>query len=44
MLGPEGNLILKSMYYDPYSPPGSGQLFMQFDLKQSNNTESEVGA
>jgi len=43
MLGPEGNLILKSMYYDSYSPPGSGQFFMQFDLKQ-NNTESRVGA
>jgi len=34
-LGPEGNLILKSMYYDPDSPPESGQFFMQFDLKQS---------
>jgi len=43
MLGPEGNLILKSMYYDPYSPPGSGQFFMQFDLKQSNDTESWGG-
>ena len=32
MLGSEGNLILKSMYYDPYSPPGSGQFFMQFGL------------
>ena len=31
-LGPEGNLILKSMYYEPCSPPGSGQFFMQFDL------------
>jgi riboflavin biosynthesis pyrimidine reductase len=37
MLGAEGNLILKSLYYDPYSPPESGQFFMQFDLKQSNN-------
>ena len=37
MLGAEGNLILKSLYYDPYSPTGSGQLFMQFDLKQSNH-------
>ncbi|MGZ8946321.1 MAG: RibD family protein [Methylococcaceae bacterium] len=36
MLGLEGNLKLKSLYYDPYSPPGSGQFFMQFDLKQSN--------
>ncbi len=44
MLGPEGNLVLKSMYYDPYSPPGSGQFFMQFDLKQSSNSESRVGA
>ena len=42
MLGAEGNLILKSMYYDPYSPPGSGQFFMQFDLKQSNHSESRV--
>jgi riboflavin biosynthesis pyrimidine reductase len=44
MLGPEGNLTLKSMYYDPYSPPGSGQFFMQFDLKQSNYSESRAGA
>ena len=36
LLGVEGNLILKSLYYDAYSPPGSGQFFMQFDLKQSN--------
>jgi len=35
-LGPEGNLRLKSMYYEPGSPPGSGQFFMQFDLKQSH--------
>lgn len=34
-LGTEGNLILKSIYYDPDSPPESGQFFMQFDLKQS---------
>lgn len=34
-LGPEGNLILKSLYYEPDSPPGSGQFFMQFDLNQS---------
>jgi riboflavin biosynthesis pyrimidine reductase len=39
MLGPEGNLILKSIYYDSYSPPGSGQFFMQFDLKRSDSTE-----
>jgi len=43
MLGEEGNLLLKSLYYDPYSPPGSGQFFMQFDLKQSNHSESRVG-
>jgi riboflavin biosynthesis pyrimidine reductase len=39
MLGPEGNLILKSMYYDQCSPPGSGQFFMQFGLERSDNTE-----
>jgi riboflavin biosynthesis pyrimidine reductase len=38
-LGPEGNLILKSMYYDPNSPPGSGQFFMQFGLERSDNAE-----
>jgi len=43
MLGAKGNLILKSLYYDSYSPPGSGQFFMQFDLKQSNNSESRIG-
>ncbi len=42
-LGTEGNLTLKSMYYDPYSPPGSGQCFMQFDLEPANNSESRVG-
>jgi riboflavin biosynthesis pyrimidine reductase len=31
-LGSEGNLLLKTMYYDPDSPTGSGQFFMQFDL------------
>ena len=31
-LGQEGNLRLKSMYYEPNSPSGSGQFFMQFDL------------
>ena len=31
-LGPEGNLSLKSMYYDAWSPPGCGQFFMQFGL------------
>jgi riboflavin biosynthesis pyrimidine reductase len=35
-LGPEGNLRLQSMYYEPGSPPGSGQFFMQFDLNQLN--------
>lgn len=39
-IGQEGNLILKSMYYDPCSPSGSGQFFMQFDLEKSKNTES----
>jgi riboflavin biosynthesis pyrimidine reductase len=43
-LGPEGNLILKSMYYEPGSPPGSGQFFMQFDLNQSNPREHRMGA
>jgi riboflavin biosynthesis pyrimidine reductase len=38
-LGAEGNLILKSMYFDPDSPSGSGQFFMQFDLKRSDNME-----
>jgi riboflavin biosynthesis pyrimidine reductase len=32
-LGQEGNLRLNSMYYEPNSPSGSGQFFMQFDLK-----------
>ncbi len=32
MLGSEGNLKLRSMYYDQDYPPGSGQFFMQFDL------------
>ncbi len=31
-LGDEGNLILKSLFYDQHSPTGSGQFFMQFDL------------
>ena len=42
MLGPEGNLILKSIYYDSYSPPGSGQFFMQFNLVRSDETEFEA--
>ena len=44
LLGAEGNLRLKSMYYDPDSPPGSGQCFMQFDLEQSTNRESRAEA
>jgi riboflavin biosynthesis pyrimidine reductase len=32
-LGREGNMILKSMYYEQDSPPGSGQFFLQFDLR-----------
>lgn len=32
MLGPEGNLKLRAMYYDQDSPTGSGQFFMQYDL------------
>jgi riboflavin biosynthesis pyrimidine reductase len=43
-LGPEGNLILQSMYYEPGSPPGSGQFFMQFDLNPSNPKEDRMGA
>lgn len=31
-LGSEGNLSLKSMYYEQDSPSGAGQFFMQFDL------------
>lgn len=33
-LGPEGNLTLKSMYYDDCSPAGTGQFFMQFETRQ----------
>ncbi|MDD5579433.1 MAG: dihydrofolate reductase family protein [Methylobacter sp.] len=33
ILGPEGNLILESLFYDPDSPPESGQFFMQFRPK-----------
>lgn len=39
MLGSEGNLLLKSMYYDACSPAGSGQFFMQFSLERSENAE-----
>lgn len=38
MLGPEGNLILESLYYEQDAPPGSGQFFMQFGVERSNNT------
>jgi riboflavin biosynthesis pyrimidine reductase len=31
-LADEGNMTLKSLYYEPDSPPGSGQFFMHFDL------------
>jgi riboflavin biosynthesis pyrimidine reductase len=34
-LGMEGNLMLEALYYEPNSPSGSGQFFMQFDLNQS---------
>jgi len=43
MLGSEGNLILKSMYYDPNSPTGSGQFFMQFDMERLTHKESRLG-
>ncbi|NOT11609.1 MAG: riboflavin biosynthesis protein RibD [Methylococcaceae bacterium] len=42
VLGPEGDLKLKSMYYDPHSPPGSGQCFMQFSLEGPANTKHEA--
>jgi riboflavin biosynthesis pyrimidine reductase len=32
-LADEGNMKLKTLYYDQDSPSGSGQFFMQFDLK-----------
>jgi len=38
MLGPEGNLTLEALYYEQGSPPGSGQLFMQFGVEKSGNT------
>ena len=31
-LADEGNMKLKSLYYEQDSPPGSGQFFMHFDL------------
>lgn len=41
-LGAEGNLRLKSMYYDAFSPPGSGQFFMHFELKHLTGRESNT--
>jgi riboflavin biosynthesis pyrimidine reductase len=35
-LGSEGNLKLAALYYEPDSPPGSGQFFMQFGLAEAN--------
>lgn len=34
MLGPEGNLILESLYYDSDSPAGSGQFFTRFECRR----------
>jgi riboflavin biosynthesis pyrimidine reductase len=34
-LGHEGNMILKSMYYEQNAPTGSGQFFLQFDIHSS---------
>ena len=34
MLGPEGNLRLESLYYDPDSPAGSGQFFTPFKYRR----------
>ena len=34
-LAEEGNMKLKSLYFEPDSPSGSGQFFMQFDLQPS---------
>jgi hypothetical protein len=31
-LADEGNMKLKSLYYEQGSPTGSGQFFMNFDL------------
>jgi riboflavin biosynthesis pyrimidine reductase len=38
MLGSEGNLMLEALYYEPNSPSGSGQFFIQFDLNQSTQS------
>lgn len=34
ILGPEGNLTLESLYYDPDSPAGSGQFFTRFECRK----------
>lgn len=39
-LGREGNLTLKSLYYEKNSPPGAGQFFLQFELKRSASRKS----
>jgi len=31
MLGEEGGLRMRSLYYDPESPGGCGQFFIQFE-------------
>lgn len=35
-LGEIGNLLLSSLYYEAGSPPGSGQFFTRFELKQAS--------
>ncbi len=35
-LADEGNMTLKSLYYEPNSPLGSGQFFMHFDLQPTH--------
>ena len=32
LLGPEGNLHLETLYFEPGSPQGTGQFFAQFGL------------
>ncbi|MGR9035982.1 MAG: RibD family protein [Gammaproteobacteria bacterium] len=32
MLGPQGNLTLDSLYFEPNSPEGSGQFFSRFEM------------
>ncbi|MFZ2171172.1 MAG: dihydrofolate reductase family protein, partial [Methylococcaceae bacterium] len=41
VLGSDGNLMLKTLYYEPNSPNGSGQFFLQFDLNQSMQTVAQ---